>query len=142
MRPEPNVRLDAGCVPRDVILIVEDNDTNALILRAMLRKNGYEAVVAADGAEGVEMADRLQPRLVLMDLHMPRLDGFGAAAELRRRANGQAPAIVAVTANVSPEVHAACLAAGFGAVLAKPVYLDALIATVRSFVPPMAATAP
>ena len=81
------------------------------------------------------MADRLRPRLVLLDLHMPRLDGFAAAAEIRRRAGRHAPAIVAVTANVSPEVHAACLACGFGAVLSKPVFLDALVATLRSFAP-------
>jgi CheY-like chemotaxis protein len=133
---EPVVQREREARSDGVILIVEDNDTNALILRAMLRKNGYEAVVATDGAEGVEMADRLRPRLVLMDLHMPRLDGFAAAAELRRRADGQVPVIVAVTANVNPEVHAACLASGFGAVLSKPVLLDALIATVRSFVAP------
>jgi CheY-like chemotaxis protein len=123
-----------------VILIVEDNSTNALILRTMLQKSGYEAVVATDGAEGVEMADRLKPRLVLLDLHMPRLDGFAAAAEIRRRAGRHAPAIVAVTANVSSEVHAACLACGFGAVLAKPVFLDALVATLRSFAPLSATT--
>jgi CheY-like chemotaxis protein len=119
----------------DVILVVEDNRTNALILRTMLQKSGYAAVVATDGAEGVEMAERLRPRLVLLDLHMPRLDGFAAAAEMRRRAGAHAPVIVAVTANVSPEVHAACLACGFGAVLPKPVFLDALVATLRSFAP-------
>jgi CheY-like chemotaxis protein len=131
-RPPPSAAID----PHNVILIVEDNDTNALILRAMLRKHGYEAVVATDGIEGVEMSTRLRPRLILMDLHMPRLDGFGAAARIRQMANGHAPAIVAVTANASPEVHAACLTSGFGAVLSKPVLLDTLIATVRSFLPP------
>jgi CheY-like chemotaxis protein len=133
-RPEPAPPSDG------VILIVEDNRTNALILRTMLQKSGYEAVVATDGAEGVEMADRLKPRLVLLDLHMPRLDGFAAAAEIRRRAGRHAPAIVAVTANVSSEVHAACLACGFGAVLSKPVFLDALVATLRSFAPLSATT--
>ena len=123
-----------------MILIVEDNRTNALILRTMLQKSGYASVVATDGAEGVEMADRLKPRLVLLDLHMPRLDGFAAAAEIRRRAGSQAPAIIAVTANASPEVHAACLACGFAAVLSKPVFLDALAATLRSFAPLSIAT--
>jgi two-component system, sensor histidine kinase and response regulator len=138
MRPETRdpaaadaCRSDAG-----VILIVEDNDTNALILRAMLRKNGYAAVVARDGAEGVEMAERLRPPLVLLDLHMPRLDGFAAAAEMQRRAEDEPPVIVAVTANVSPEVHAACLASGFVAVLPKPVVLAALISTVGRFIAP------
>ena len=124
-----------------VILVVEDNRTNALILRTMLQKSGYQAVVATDGAEGVEMADRLAPRLVLLDLHMPRLDGFAAAAEIRRRAGRHPPAIVAVTANVSPEVHAACLACGFSAVLSKPIFLDALVGILRSFAPPSPGTA-
>ncbi len=135
-RPEPLPASRAG----SGILIVEDNHTNALILRAMLRKNGYEAVVASDGAEGVEMADRLRPPLVLLDLHMPRLDGFAAAAEILRRAAGTPPAIVAVTANASPEVHAACLASGFVAVLPKPVVLGTLISTVGRYVKPAAGT--
>ena len=129
---------DSALRAGSVILIVEDNHTNALILRAMLRKNGYEAVVARDGAEGVEMADRLRPPLILLDLHMPRLDGFAAAAEILRRADADPPVIVAVTANVGPEVHAACLASGFTAVLAKPVLLATLISTVGRVLPPPA----
>lgn len=121
--------------PRLLILIVEDNGTNALILRAMLRKNGYETMVATDGAEGVEMTHNLAPALILMDLHMPRLNGFDAAAEIIRTCGDRAPAIVAVTANANPEVHAACLASGFRAVISKPILLDALIATVREFLP-------
>lgn len=119
----------------DAILIIEDNQTNVLILRAMLRRNGYETIVATDGIEGVKMARRLLPRLVLMDLHMPRLDGFAATEQIRRLGGGRDVTIVAVTANASPEVHAACLASGFDAVLSKPVLLDALIAMVRRFLP-------
>lgn len=118
-----------------LILIVEDNDTNALILQSMLRRQGYETVRAADGMEGVEMTRQLRPTLVLMDLHMPRLDGFAAAVEVRLT-SGLTPFIVAVTANANPDVHAACLASGFDAVLSKPLMLDALLATVRSFLPP------
>lgn len=132
--PESARSEDPAARRRGLILIVEDNGTNALILRAMLRKCGYETVEAADGAEGVEMTHRLAPRLILMDLHMPRLDGFAAAAEIHRTYGGDAPAIVAVTANANPEVHAACLASGFRAVVSKPILIDALIATVREFV--------
>ena len=146
MRPEVKIHADAvGATgpearPDGVILIVEDNRTNALILRAMLQKNGYAAVVATDGVDGVEVADCLKPQLILLDLHMPRLDGFGAAAEIRRRAGDHVPVIVAVTANVSPEVHAACLASGFSAVLSKPIFLDALMSILRTFLPvPVAA---
>jgi CheY-like chemotaxis protein len=121
-----------------LILIVEDNETNALILRAMLKRRGYETAVAVDGAEGVEMTLQMKPRLILMDLHMPRLDGFASAAAVRQASGpetGWTPVIVAVTANASPEVHAACLASGFDAVLSKPLMLDALLSTIQSFFP-------
>ncbi len=113
-----------------VILIVEDNQVNKMILRAMLRKRGFESFVASDGVEGVEMTERHRPRLVLMDLQMPRLDGFAAAAEIRRRFHGHGPKIVAVTANPSEEVRNSCRAAGFDDVVAKPVIFENLIATV------------
>lgn len=118
---------------QSVILIVEDNQVNLLILRAMLRKRGYEPFVAMDGAEGVEMTERHRPRLVLMDLQMPRLDGIAAAAEIGRRMNGAAPPIIAVTANASEDVRASCRAAGFADVLAKPIAFDDLIETVERY---------
>lgn len=115
------------------ILIVEDNEVNALILRSMLRKHGYEPVVAVDGRQGVELSGRHRPRLVLMDLQMPNLDGFAAAAEIRRNAGEDAPVFVAVTANDGGDMLSACRAAGFASVLAKPVVFDRLIETVRRY---------
>jgi len=123
--------LEASGPPPGAILIVEDNEVNALILRSMLRKRGYDPVVAADGIEGVELSDRHRPRLILMDLQMPRLDGFAAAAEIRRKAGGASPTIVAVTANTAGEIVDACEAAGFACVLTKPIDFEDLIATVR-----------
>jgi CheY-like chemotaxis protein len=116
--------------PLRAILIVEDNEVNAMILRSMLRKRGYDTMIASDGIEGVEMTDRHHPLLVLMDLQMPRLDGFAAAAEIRRQ-SGDKPTIVAVTANAGTDVQDACEAAGFACVLAKPIVYDELIETVR-----------
>jgi CheY-like chemotaxis protein len=112
------------------ILIVEDNAVNAMILRTMLRKRGFDPMVAVDGVEGVTLSERHRPRLILMDLQMPRLDGFAAAAEIRRTAGCATPTIVAVTASAAGEVVDACEAAGFAGVLAKPIEYDDLIATV------------
>ena len=131
MRPEP---LPSGA-PGTPILVVEDNEVNAMILRAMLRKHGYEPVLAKNGEEGVEMTRRHRPGLVLMDLQMPRLDGFAAASAIRAACGGAVPAIVAVTANAGADVREACRAAGFASVLAKPIVLDELIATVRQHLP-------
>ncbi len=119
-----------------VILIVEDNQVNLMILRAMLRKRGYEPIVALDGAEGVEMTELHRPRLVLMDLQMPRLDGIAAAREIMRRLSDKAPIIVAVTANPTESVRAACLEAGFADILDKPLIFGDLIATVERHLPP------
>ncbi len=113
------------------ILIVEDNQVNALILTSMLRKHGHAPKVAWNGLEGVRMTTELCPRLVLMDLHMPGLDGYTAAGEIRRRMNGSSPTLVAVTADLGETVRLACREAGFAGVLAKPILIDELLTTVR-----------
>ncbi len=112
------------------ILIVEDNQTNALILRSMLGKHGYSSLVATDGREGVEMTRTHRPLLVLMDLQMPRLDGFSAVSEILA-SDPAAPPIVAVTASVAEKVRDACLAAGFSDVISKPIMIEELMRTVR-----------
>ena len=108
------------------ILIVEDNQVNAMILSSMLRKCGYEPAVATGGRQGIEMSASLRPRLVLMDLQMPLFDGFMTAAEIRRCATGAPPVMVAVTANAAGDVRRACRDAGFSDVLAKPVIFSEL----------------
>jgi CheY-like chemotaxis protein len=133
MRPERRVEPAVDPSPSP-ILVVEDNEVNALIIRAMLRKNGYAPHVASSGAEGIEMTVRLRPRLILMDLQMPSVDGFAAAAEIRRRCQGAAPVIVAVTANAAGDVRTACREAGFASLLAKPIVLEDLITLVRRYV--------
>jgi len=118
-------------MPQDRILIVEDNPSNLFILQAMLRKHGYEPLVARDGLEGVAMAETHLPRLVLMDLSMPKMDGVTAALEIQRRLPDQPIAIVAVTASVSDEQRRQCDAAGFSGLLPKPINLPDLISTVH-----------
>lgn len=118
-------------MPQDRILIVEDNPSNLFILQAMLRKHGYEPLIARDGFEGVAMAEAHRPRLVLMDLSMPRMDGVSAALEIQRRLPGQPIAIVAVTASVTDEQRRQCDAAGFSGLLPKPINLPDLISTVH-----------
>ncbi|TPE51403.1 response regulator [Amaricoccus solimangrovi] len=140
MRPEPRdplggaPRPDLGAGPARRVLVVEDNEVNAMILAAMLRRGGWEPVAAADGLAGIEMSARLHPRLILMDLQMPRLDGFAAARDILRASAREAcppPAIVAITAAPGPEARASCLAAGFADLLPKPVEMSDLLALVR-----------
>ena len=127
--PEP--RAAAGSA---AVLVVEDNEVNALILRAMLRKLGYEPLMASDGFEGIELAGRLRPRLVLMDLQMPRLDGLAAASSIRALGVGEDETVlVAVTASAAMEVQNACEDAGFACVLAKPIVFHELEAILHRY---------
>ena len=118
------------------ILIAEDNEINALLIRALVEKMGHRATVMADGAPAVEAwaaarAAGTPYDLVLMDLHMPGLDGLQAATQIRARetaAGGPPTPIVALTANASNEDRDACLRAGMDGFLTKPVDREQLAA--------------
>jgi CheY-like chemotaxis protein len=141
MQPEPRTaEISIPPLPTahgDTILIVEDNQVNAMILSAMLRKQGHEPLLATDGHEGIRLSEAHRPRLILMDLQMPSLDGVSAAREIRRRqgAGGYAPFLVAVTASVTGNVRATCQEAGFVSVLAKPIMLNDLCEIVERYLP-------
>lgn len=111
---------------RAEILVAEDNDINLFVLLAMLRAEGYEPLVAADGAEAVEMAIREKPRVVLMDLSMPRLDGLSAARQIRDQLDPETCRIIAVTAHVTERQQQDCRAAGFDGFIGKPFEFDIL----------------
>jgi twitching motility two-component system response regulator PilH len=69
-------------IPMTQIMIVDDSPTDAHVLKKILEKNGFETVTAADAGEGIEVAKREKPDLILMDVVMPGLNGFQATREL------------------------------------------------------------
>jgi signal transduction histidine kinase/ActR/RegA family two-component response regulator len=119
------------------VLLAEDNDINALVAGEMLRRLGLEVTRVADGRRAVEaLGSSGGPfDLVLMDLHMPVLDGLGATEEIRRAERGRRIPIVALTADALPEDQARCFAAGMDDFLAKPVRQAELAALARRWVP-------
>ena len=113
------------------ILLAEDNPTNRRILSALLEKLGHEVKTAADGVEAAEVASRGDYDVVLMDLQMPRMDGFHATQSIRSFVGerGRVP-IVALTANATEGVAERCLGAGMNGYLSKPVRSSELISTI------------
>jgi len=67
-----------------LILVVEDSPTQTYSLKKLLTKHGHEVITAADGEEGVELARIMQPNLILMDILLPKVDGFQATRVLTR----------------------------------------------------------
>ncbi|WP_051244025.1 response regulator [Azohydromonas australica] len=111
------------------LLVAEDNVINREVALALLRAVGLEVDFAEDGHAAVEMARCRDHALVLMDMHMPGLDGLQATRTLRALPALRTLPILAMTANAFDEDRAACLAAGMDDFVSKPVEPQALYAT-------------
>jgi len=103
------------------ILIIEDNVTNRILLRDILTFYGYEITVASDGREGVALARKLMPDLILMDIQMPGMDGMTAGRILKGDPATGKLKIVALTSFAMRGDQEKFLAAGFDSYLSKPI---------------------
>ncbi|MBC7659569.1 MAG: PAS domain S-box protein [Chitinophagaceae bacterium] len=107
------------------VLVVEDSPDNQLLLRVLLTRAGATVVMASDGAEGVKKALSEEFDVVVMDVQMPRMDGYAAVMDLR--AKGFTKPVIALTAHAMKEERERCLAAGYTDFLSKPIDQTALI---------------
>jgi CheY-like chemotaxis protein len=111
------------------VLVAEDNAVNREVALALLSAAGLQVEFAEDGQTAVEKVQQHPYDLVLMDMHMPVMDGLQATRVLRAMPALQALPILAMTANAFGEDRAACLAAGMNDFVSKPVEPQALYAT-------------
>jgi PAS domain S-box-containing protein len=119
------------------VLVAEDNSVNQKVIQRMLNRIGIEPEIVSNGQEALISARRSSYDLILMDCQMPEMDGFEAAAEIRReeRENGSHKTIVAMTANAMPGDRERCLEAGMDDYLVKPVNLENLTRLLREIKP-------
>ena len=115
------------------ILLVEDNPVNQKLAARMLEKRGHQVTVAGNGREAVTLTQAGAFDLVLMDIHMPEMDGLEASAAIRalERATGEHVAIVAMTALAMAGDREKCLQAGMDGYLAKPIRPAELFAALQ-----------
>ena len=109
------------------VLLADDDAPFLDALSPLIERQPELAVVgtACDGLAAIELADKLSPDAVVIDLHMPRLDGVSAIARLRR--DHPSMCLVALTGDPHPALHQAVAAAGADAVLLKDEFVDALV---------------
>ncbi len=139
--PAPTVQAPAAAAMRGRVLLAEDNGINVLVARSMLQSLGLDVTVAGDGADALAAFLEAPPAVVLMDCHMPRMDGFEATRCIRaaedERGWPRTP-IIAVTANALQEDRQHCLDAGMDDYLSKPFTPEDLRAAIERHCPAFA----
>jgi CheY-like chemotaxis protein len=116
------------------VLVAEDNPVNRRVAIRMLEKLGCTVETAGDGAEALDMYGRLPFDMVFMDCQMPEMDGYDAAAAIRRAEKEQGRPhmpIVALTAHAAASDRDRCFAVGMDDYLSKPVSSEQILAVIR-----------
>ena len=116
------------------ILSVEDNAVNLQLIHRYLKAFDARLVDAATGSEGIQLANAEHPDLILMDIHLPDMNGKDVAACIHDLPQLQNVPIVAITADDTPELRKQCLEEGFDAYLAKPVSVGNLLRVVQNLI--------
>ena len=109
------------------VLVVEDLEDTRYLMRMELERRGYRVLEAENGEEGVALATKEHPNIVLMDIGLPVMDGIEATRRIRADETTRGVLIVALTAHHETEYRASALAAGCDAYLTKPIDFDWLI---------------
>ncbi|RZA13977.1 MAG: response regulator [Proteobacteria bacterium] len=129
-QPIKTSALDAGLLKGTRILVVEDSPDNQMLLRVLLMRYGAKVDIAEDGLIGVDKALIGNFDLILMDVQMPRMDGYEAVKLLREK--GFQKPIVALTAHAMIEERERCLKAGYTDFLSKPIDRAKLIEVLKA----------
>ena len=113
------------------ILYVEDNEDNIYMLSRRLKRKNFDLVIARDGQAGVEAAQKENPDIILMDLSLPVLDGWGATRKLKSDASTKDIPIIALSAHAMEEHKSSAIAAGCNDYDTKPVDFARLMSKIE-----------
>jgi CheY-like chemotaxis protein len=108
------------------VLLVDDDPVNCEVGEAMLKRLGHPTTIATNGASAIALARDQAFDIILMDLHMPDMDGVEAASRIRKLGLPMMPRIIAVTADMSPRARERLAGAGIARIVSKPILINAL----------------
>jgi len=124
------------------ILYIEDNDQNFYLVSFILKAKGYEVIRARDGREGIDLAGTLAPRLILLDIQLPVMDGYATARELRKNPDLATIPVVALTSYAMPGDREKALAAGCTGYIEKPINPKTFSEQIERYLVPVRPEAP
>lgn len=117
------------------ILLIEDNPTNLELMTYLLKAFGHTTSSAADGEAGVRIALESGPDLILCDIALPKLDGFGVVQRLKSDPAMSGVPVIAVTASAMVGERDNIIAAGFDGYISKPITPETFVSEVESYLP-------
>ena len=120
----------------ELILIIEDNEVNRVLVRDTLRFKGYRTVETQTAEEGLRVAREQKPALILMDFHLPKMNGIEAFKALRADLETSSIPVIAVTASAMPEDRKKILEAGFDGLQTKPIHVTEFLSNVEKALSP------
>jgi two-component system cell cycle response regulator DivK len=120
-----------GGSSKSLVLLAEDNEATAELTKRILEMFGYQVTVARNGLEAVEKAVAELPDVIVMDIHMPVMDGLEAASRIRNEPRTRSIPILAATAKAMYRDKEKCLASGCNDYIAKPFTHTQLIASIK-----------
>jgi CheY-like chemotaxis protein len=126
--------VDGPASTAQTLLLVEDNEDNRIIYCTVLRHLGYIVLEAQDGVQAVELARSALPDLILMDISIPRMDGWEATRVLRNDSRTSAIPIIALTAHALADDRERASQVGFTSYLAKPIEPRLVVAEIRRWI--------
>lgn len=113
-----------------VIVVVDDNPANLKLLKMLLSKEGYDVRTATDGPEVLPLVERVRPDLILMDIHLPTLDGLEVTRRLKANDTTREIPVLAVTAYAMKGDDEKAMAAGCDGYITKPIQMNELLEAV------------
>lgn len=120
-------------MPSEPILVVDDNAQNLKLTRLLLESEGYDVRTAEDAEQALDLLMEFRPRLILMDLQLPNMDGLSLTRLLKRDDERKRIVVIALTAYAMKGDREKALAAGCDGYVTKPIDADGLLETIAGF---------
>ena len=118
---------------KNKILVIEDNEQNMYLVTYILERYNFLVIQARNGAEGVSLAEKLLPEMILLDIQLPVMDGYTVARELRKINSLDKTPIIAITSYAMPGDREQAIKAGCSGYIEKPINPDTFISEINEY---------